>query len=205
MLQDVNLATQVAQCTSCRLAVDRGGLSVPASSGSFYQPGGLALFLEAPGAEEEKLHTSLSNGAQIGKPLVGRSGTFMDQLLLIAGINREEILVLNRIRCRPPRNRIDDYPDAVAQCDEWVKKELALYDPAVVICCGNTALRSIFEPSASITAFRGILRSTPKEHPYGARVFSATFHPAYALRNGGLKSQQAVDIVKDIKTAMSLL
>lgn len=206
MIKDQILAAQIANCTNCRLATVRGsGLTVPADPGEKYQPGGVAIFLEAPGADEEKYYESLPTGENIGRPLNGRSGTLMDLLLRQASLSRGEVVVLNRIRCRPPRNRIDDYPDAVSQCDSWVKKELEAYAPSVVILSGNTALKSVFGASASITSLRGVIRQTSEKFPYGKRIFIPTFHPAYALRNGGINSPIAKDIISDLKLAKELM
>lgn len=202
---DQTLAKDISNCTSCRLATDRGGLVVPALPGALYSLGGIALFLEAPGADEEKPNILLDDGTQIGEPLVGRAGQLMNQLLTKAGLSREEILILNRIRCRPPRNRIADYPDAVAQCDTWVKKELDTYDPAVVVLCGNTALKSVFGATASITASRGSVRKTGAAFAYGPRLFIPTFHPSFALRQGGVNSPGAQDIIADLRLAQELL
>ncbi len=188
------------------MATDRGlGFSVPASPGSSYLPGGLALFLEAPGADEEKFDHSLPSGANVGKPLVGRSGQLMDQLLKSAGLSRDEVLVLNRIRCRPPRNQIKDYPDAITQCDSWVKKELDAYQPSVVVLCGNTSLKSVYGAQASITSSHGVVRATSSDFSYGSRRWVPTFHPSYATRNGGAGSQVALDIINDLKLAKDLL
>lgn len=204
MNQITSLAESVAACTSCRLATDRSGLAVPAMPGSLYQLDGVAVFLEAPGADEEQLFTTLPSGVGIGKPLIGKAGQLMNQLLDIAGLPRDNILVLNRIRCRPPRNKIDNYPDAVSQCDPFVATELKNYSPSVVLLAGNTALKAIFGATASITAMRGSVRMTHEDHPYGKRAFIATFHPSYALRNGGLSSTIAADIISDIKLAKDL-
>lgn len=200
-MQSIALAESVASCTLCRLATERTGLSVPAMPGTLYQKGGIALFLEAPGAEEEKLFTTLPSGKGIGKPLIGGAGKLMNQLLIQAGLDREEVLVLNRVRCRPPRNRIVDYPDAVTQCDSWVKKELDEYDPHVVVLCGNTALKAIFGAQVSITATRGSARQTSTQFVYGHRLWIPTFHPAFPLRNGGINSPMSKDIVSDLRLA----
>lgn len=201
---NINLAQKVADCTSCRLATEREGLAVPAHPGKLYQSGGVAIFLEAPGADEEKEFMKLPSGTAIGKPLVGKAGQLMNQLLDIAGLPREEVLVLNRIRCRPPRNKIDNYPDAVAQCDKFVAEELNEYNPSVVLLAGNVALKSIFGATAGITNMRSSVRMTYDDHPYGKRAFIATFHPSYALRNGGLASSIANDIISDIKLAKDI-
>lgn len=204
MQQITALAEAVASCTNCRLAKDREGFSVPAMPGSNYNTGGIALFLEAPGADEERMFTSLSSGVAIGKPLVGGAGKLMNQLLTLAGMDREDVVVLNRIRCRPPRNRIADYPDAVTQCDTWVQQELMQYVPSVVVVSGNTAAKSIFGAASNITSIRGNVRQTGNTFAYGQRLFIPTFHPSYALRNGGLASSIAKDIITDLKLAKEL-
>ena len=206
MLANPDLIRGIANCTNCRLAKDRGiGLSVPAEPGKLYQLGGLAIFLEAPGADEEKHWDTLESGEEYGRPLNGRSGILMDTLLSRAGTSRADVLVLNRIRCRPPRNQINDYPDAVSQCDPWVVKELNEYAPSVVLLSGNTALRSVFGATASITSVRGSCRATSDSFAYGKRVFIPTFHPAYAARNGGENSEIGRLIVSDIKLALDVL
>lgn len=206
MIQNEQLATDIANCTKCRLSTDRNsGLSVPGLPGPLYIRQGLAIFAEAPGADEEKPFKRLASGSFIGSPLIGRSGQLLNQLLKLAGTSRDEVLVLNRIRCRPPRNRIQDYPDAVAQCDEWVKKELEEYDPKVVILTGNTALRTIFGATTNITSTRGSARATSTSHNYGQRIWIPTFHPAFALRQGGIQSEAARSIIQDIKLALELL
>lgn len=199
------LQEQIASCTKCRLATERQGLAVPAHAGTLYKTGGLALFLEAPGADEEKEFFTLPSGAKIGKPLVGAAGKLMNQLLQLAGVDREEVLVLNRIRCRPPRNRIIDYPDAVSQCDDWVIKELAEYEPHVILLSGATAAGAILGKGLSITAAAGSVRQTSDSFAYGKALFIPTFHPSYALRNGGLGSSIATEIVQHIKLAKALL
>lgn len=195
--REASLVSGVTSCVACRLGTERKlvhEVSVPAAVGSLYKKNGILIMCEAPGADE----------AQKGVPLVGRAGNLLDVLLYRAGIQREELVLTNRIRCRPPRNRIDDYPDAIAQCDPWVIKELEAYDPSVVILCGNTALKSVFGATASITSLRGTLRQTSDKFPYGSRIWVPTFHPSYALRSGGANSPHALDIVADFKLAKEL-
>lgn len=185
----MTLSDDIRNCTRCTL-YDKRTNAVPAEVGSKYQTGGIAIFAEAPGADEDRA----------GRPMVGRAGRLMDGLLQQAGLSREEVVILNRIRCRPVRNRVQDFPDALLACDEWVKAELNEYTPSVVVLAGNTAMRSVFGAQASITAVRGSARATSDVHPYGARVWIPCFHPAAALRN----PQLVQSIVDDLRLAKEM-
>jgi DNA polymerase len=203
MQQDLTLALAVAGCNkACKLLTDRGGVPCPAMPGKDYQPGGIALFLEAPGADEEQ---PLTKGAAYGAPLVGRAGKLMNTLLYRAGLTRDEVLVMNRIRCRPPRNRIVDYPDAVLACDDWVQRELATYAPSVVVLCGKVAGETVFGANIGVGATRGTIRHTQPPNPYGDRDWIMTYHPSAALRHGGAGSNVAELIVTDLMEAKRLL
>lgn len=159
--------------------------------GKNYQPGGLAIWAEAPGADEDRT----------GLPMLGRAGKLLDSCLAQAGLSRDDVLILNRVRCRPPRNRIQDYPDALIACDEWSEKELDIYNPSVAVLAGNTAMRAVLGPSVNITAVRGTCRQTSEDFAYGKRIYIPTFHPAAALRNPELTA----DIINDLRLAKELL
>ena len=194
MDQNKELALSVQSCTKCRLASLRTN-AVPALPGVDYKEHGLAIFAEAPGRDEN---------AQ-GRPMVGRAGQLLDNLLTASGLSREQLLVLNRVRCQPPRNRLQDYPDALLGCDEWTRKELEYYNPSVVILAGNTSMRAVFGVTSNITAVRGTVRVTSDKFQYGARVWIPTFHPSAALRAGGLGTDIAQSIVADILLAKTFL
>lgn len=183
------LADDIRKCTRCTL-YDKRLNAVPAEVGSKYVAGGIAIFAEAPGADEDKA----------GRPMVGRAGRLMDGLLQQAGLSRDEVVILNRIRCRPVRNRVQDFPDALLACDDWVVAELNEYNPGIVVLAGNTAMRSVFGATANITAVRGTLRSTSERHTYGSRVWVPCFHPAAALRN----PQLVQTIVDDLRLAKEM-
>jgi uracil-DNA glycosylase family 4 len=185
----MSVADDIRACVRCSLH-DKRKNAVPAEAGSQYQRGGIAIFAEAPGADEDAL----------GRPMVGRAGKLMDDALKEAGLSRDVVVVLNRVRCRPPRNRLQDYPDSILSCDDWVKAELDEYDPRIVVLSGNTAMRSVFGATTNITSVRGTARATGVDFPYGSRVFVPCFHPAAALRNSELKQT----IVDDLRLAKEL-
>lgn len=150
-----------------------GGYAVPAEVGSNAPERPLAIMCEAPGAQE----------AATSRPLVGAAGRLFDALLGDAGLDRSELLLLNRVRCRPPNNKLSNAPGCVEACEEWLAKELDTYQPAVVLLMGGTAISAIFGSTAKVGATRGTLRATGPDSAYGSRVWIATYHPASLLPN----------------------
>lgn len=185
-----NLRYQILTCERCPLAALRT-LAVPAEVGEAYA--GLAVMAEAPGAQEDAT----------GRPMVGRAGKLLDKLLVEAGMSRDEVLIINRIRCRPPQNRMAsaEAVAALAACDPWLKAELEEYDPKVVVVMGKTAMTPIFGATAAVTSTRGSVRATGEEFGYGKRLWVATAHPAAAFRS---KSWLPL-IVEDLRMARGLL
>ena len=124
---------------------------------------------EAPGASEDKQ----------GRPFVGRSGKFLDQLLGEAGLARDDVFITNVVKARPPGNR-DPKADEVAHYLPWLEQQLALIRPNVVIPVGRHALAH-FAPGRKITEVHGTLVVA------GERQLVPWLHPAAALRNQALR------------------
>ena len=195
---DLILQARVRMCQACPLALTRT-LAVPGWVGTDYQ-GQVALMLEAPGACEDGSCKHSHIPAVAGAPLVGRNGQLMNRLLTSADMTREDLAILNRVRCQPPRNRLDDHPEAVLACEGWTVEELLAYDPKVVVLMGKTAIKAVFPKFTSVTDMRGKVRKTGPEHKYGSRTFVASVHPAAALRD---KSWERF-IVEDLRLAKEL-
>ena len=194
MNYDPELFRGVHECRLCKLSelrLESGMLAVPGLPGSKYQPGGLAVIAEAPGADEE----------QAGTPLVGKAGKLFNEMLTRAMVQRDGSLLLNRIRCRPPANRIKDWPEAVSNCDVWTASELRTYQPLVVVLLGATAISGIFGAKAKVGTTRGTFTSKGDGHAWGARTYTATYHPSAVLRNGGINSELATQVIADLKAA----
>ncbi len=179
-MNDLQIA--VHECTKCPLYTMRI-LAVPGEVGPEYN--GLGVICEAPGKDED----------ETGRPLQGRAGKLFDSLLTAADIRRDSLYISNRVRCRPPRNQLDKYPEALNNCDEWTQKELDRYNPSVVLLMGATAGKLVFGQDFKVTKQRGIPRSTGEGFDYGARVWVPTFHPAAVLRNdAGLRPLVMADM-----------
>lgn len=131
-------------------------------------PGADVLLVgEAPGAQEDAG----------GEPFVGRSGQLLDSLLADAGMPREQVAVVNVLRCRPPGNRKPRRAE-VARCRPWLDRQLELMVPAVVVALGGTAAEWFFGPTARI----GALREQRLTHE--GRPVVVTYHPSAAIRFG---------------------
>jgi uracil-DNA glycosylase len=126
-----------------------------------------ALVGEAPGATED----------DTGRPFVGKSGALLDQLLAEAGLSRAEAAVLNIVKCRPPANRTPKAPE-VARCSGWLRRQLELLDPPVVVALGLSAAKWFLGPRTVLAQVRA------RPHEVGGRAVWATYHPSAAIRFG---------------------
>ena len=168
LIQDIILASQIRACKLCPLHTTRT-LGVPAWIGKDYN--GIGIMCEAPGREEDLR----------GTPLVGRAGQLLDTYLEAVNMSRDELLLINRIRCRPPNNDIksSEAVSALAICDQWTVKELNAYKPRVLVLMGATAAKPTFG-NVSVSQGRGTYVTIDERH------YIYTYHPAAALRNPDL-------------------
>ncbi len=173
---------QVLSCTACDLHKD---VRAPVPfSGPVPTP--IVFVGEGPGAEEDKF----------GVPFVGKSGQLFDHLLTQAGLDRDEVMVLNSICCRPPDNR-DPFPKEIAACTPNLTAQLDLSGAWVGVTLGSFALAAVTSRTRSqvkITYERGIPVAVD------GRIWIPTFHPAYALRTPSAGKA----ILDDIRTALRL-
>jgi uracil-DNA glycosylase len=160
------LAVVARQCVACpELAVTRQHVvvgDVPLAGRPRF-----VLVGEAPGAQED----------ETGRPFVGRSGALLDQLLAEAGLERAQAAVLNVVKCRPPGNRTPKAPE-VARCSGWLRRQLELLDPPVVVALGLSAAKWFLGPRTVLAHVRG------RPHDVDGRAVWATYHPSAAIRFG---------------------
>ena len=127
----------------------------------------LVIVGEAPGYHED----------QQGEPFVGEAGQMLDKMLLhVLGLSRDDVYILNVVKCRPPRNR-NPLPNEVEECLPFLERQLRAIRPKMILVLGSVALKSLFSTSAGITRQRGVWMERE-----GIPVLP-TFHPAYLLRN----------------------
>jgi len=163
------LEESVKPCTRCALHADRTQTVFARGTGS----AGLCFIGEGPGADED---------AQ-GFPFVGKAGQLLDRMIEAMGFGRDEIYVCNIVKCRPPNNRKPE-PEEMAACMPYLKEQLELLQPEVMVALGATAVQGLFGTTEGITRLRGRWKL------YGGRIpVMPTFHPAFLLRNPAAKRE----------------
>jgi DNA polymerase len=166
---------EVGNCTRCPLA--DGRTNIVHTEG--YREARLMFVGEAPGADED---------AQ-ARPFVGRAGQLLTKIIEAIGMKREDVLIGNVNRCRPPGNRAPT-PDEVAMCKPFLLREIAAARPKVIVVMGNTAMKNLLETKEGITRVRGQFQNFK-----GIKVMP-TFHPAYLLRDPSKKRETWDDLKK---------
>jgi uracil-DNA glycosylase len=163
----------IGDCTRCGLCEGRTQVV-----NTFGNPKARLMFVgEAPGADED---------AQ-GKPFVGRAGQLLTKMIEAMGMKREEVIIGNVNRCRPPGNRQPTLEEA-AICRPFLFREIAAIQPEIIVVMGNTALRNLLEVREGITRVRG------KFQDFRGIKVMPTFHPAYLLRDPSKKRETWEDL-----------
>jgi DNA polymerase len=134
---------------------------------------------EGPGAREDEQ----------GRPFVGASGKFLDQLLEQAGVTRADVWITNVVKCRPPGNR-DPLPDEIEICtSNYLQHQIKLVDPSIIVTLGRFSM-GLFFKGAKITQIHGQMRKVED------RFVIPMYHPAAALHQLSLKSTIMADFAK---------
>ncbi len=155
------LKGEALACTACRLS--EGRTQVVFGDGNPYAD--VVFVGEAPGKREDEK----------GLPFVGPSGKLLDRLLGEIGLAREDVYIGNVVKCRPPKNR-DPRPDEIEACKGYLREQLSLIDPKVVVTLGNFSSKLLLNTETGITRLRGTV------YEWWGRYLIPTFHPAAALR-----------------------
>lgn len=159
------VARKVAACNACTLC--RGRTRPVPGEGN---PDADIVFIgEGPGYYED----------QQGRPFVGASGKFLDELLAGIGLDRRKVFIGNVVKCRPPQNR-DPQPDEIAACAAFLDEQLATIDPKVVVTLGRHSMQRYF-PGEAISRVHGQPRRK------GDLIVVPMYHPAAALHQGNLR------------------
>ncbi len=156
----IELAAEVAECRRCSLC--EGRTQIVFGDGN---PASQVLIVgEAPGKNEDLE----------GKPFVGAAGKYLNELLAIAGLEREDVFIANVLKCRPPQNR-NPLPDEIEACAPYLRQQTRIIDPKVIVTLGNFSTKFILKTEKGITRLRGQVFQTGR-----FKVFPV-FHPAAAL------------------------
>jgi uracil-DNA glycosylase len=168
------LQQQVAGCTRCsELAATRTqtvfGVGNPKTR--------LCFLGEAPGADEDKT----------GVPFVGRGGQLLTKIIEACRLKREDVYILNMIKCRPPGNR-NPLPTELDNCRGYLETQLDLIRPEFICCLGAVASQNLLGTSVAIGKLRG------KFHSYKGAKVVCTYHPAFLLRSPAFKKETWEDM-----------
>jgi DNA polymerase len=137
---------------------------------------------EGPGQHEDRL----------GVPFVGAAGGLLEELLGLVGWRREDVFITNVVKCRPPGNR-DPEADEMAACAPYLRRQLEVLDPALVVTLGRFSLQT-FMPGDGISRVHGTTRSIDPASGARAATGYAMYHPAAALRQSALRETMQRDM-----------
>jgi len=171
------IAKAVSVCTQCPLHKTRTN-TVPGQGNVTPE---IMFIGEAPGEDEDRQ----------GLAFVGRAGQLLTKMIQAMGFTREEVFIGNILKCRPPENR-KPLPDEMETCLPYLKEQIALLKPKVIVTLGATALQGLLKIETGITKMRG------KWLMYEGVDLMPTLHPAYLLRNPAAKK----DVWEDLKQVL---
>ena len=168
------LRAEVAACRRCKLC--EGRTQTVFGEGN---PRPDVLFVgEAPGAQEDRT----------GRPFVGPAGQLLDRILSGAmGLQRGDVFIANVNKCRPPGNRNPE-PDEVAACLPFLRRQVALLRPRVIVCLGRVAAHNLLGTTEPMRALRG------RDLAYEGIPVVVTWHPAFLLRDPSHKRETWDDV-----------
>lgn len=169
------LRAQAEACTKCRLAGTRTHVVFGVGN-----PHADLMFIgEAPGRDEDIQ----------GEPFVGRAGQLLTDIIKAMKLTRDQVYIANVIKCRPPENRNPE-PDELDACRPFIRRQVELIEPKVIVTLGRFGLQSLTEKAYAISSVRG------QWLEYNGIKLMPTYHPAYLLRNPAAKKEVWADMKK---------
>lgn len=175
------IQAEVAPCTKCSVLVANRTQTVFGVGNPMAR---LCFVGEAPGADEDIQ----------GEPFVGRAGQLLTKIIEACQLKREDVYILNVLKCRPPDNRTP-LPNEVSNCRPFLDRQLAVIRPEYICCLGGVAAQTLLNTDRTIGQLRG------KFHDYRGIPVMCTYHPAYLLRNPSAKRE----VWEDMKKLMARL
>jgi uracil-DNA glycosylase family 4 len=168
------IARDVRACTLCKLH-SSAKQGVPGEGPATAE---IMLIGEGPGFYED----------QQGRPFVGPSGKFLEELLASINLKRQDVFIANVVKHRPPGNR-DPEPDEITACAGYLDRQIAVIQPKVIVTLGRYSMARYF-PNARISVIHGQARTVD------GRVIVAMYHPAAALHQESLRQTLVEDFKK---------
>lgn len=166
------IAEEIRGCAACPLHAGRTR-TVPGAGDILAE---IMFIGEGPGENEDKQ----------GLPFVGRSGDYLNYLLNLIGLKREQVFITNVVKCRPPGNRDPEALEVSTCTSAYLERQVKLIDPLVIATLGRFSM-GLYFPNGKISSIHG----QPKYDD--RRAYYPIFHPAAALRNPGLRRDMEAD------------
>ena len=175
---------EVRGCTKCRLHETRTHTVFGEGD-----PDAKIFFIgEGPGETEDNT----------GRPFVGRAGELLNKMIGGMGLKREQVMIANIVKCRPPNNRVPA-PDEVATCTPYLERQLEIVRPLAIVTLGLPASQYMLQTKLSMGKLRGHF------HDWRGIKLMPTYHPAYVLRNPTYETRAAVwSDLKQVLTELGL-
>lgn len=168
----LELYEEIAHCQKCEIAKDR----TKAVPGEGAEDADIMFIGEAPGRYED----------QQGRPFVGPAGKFLDELLDLINLKREQVYITNVIKTRPPVNR-DPLPQEILNCRPWLDRQIEFIRPKMIVTLGRYSM-ALFFPGKSIGKIHGTAQKRD------GIIYYAMYHPAAALHQQGLRETIKADM-----------
>ena len=157
---------KIRDCEECQLSESRTNFVF----GTGNPDADIVFVGEAPGKNEDLQ----------GIPFVGRAGKLLDKILEAIQLSRKDVFILNVLKCRPPNNR-DPLSSEVEKCEPYLKKQLDILNPKLIVCLGRISGKTLLRLDMSLGKMRENI------HSYNGIDAMVTYHPAALLRNPNLK------------------
>ncbi len=173
-----DLEASIVDCKKCKLCNNRQNIVFGVGNKNT----SIMFIGEGPGADEDRL----------GEPFVGKAGKLMNLAFQAVGIKREDVYIANIVKCRPPNNR-DPQDDEVSACINYLRNQVMLVKPKIIVLLGRIALQNILGKEYKITSSRG------KWIEKKGIMYMPTWHPAALLRDEAKK----VDFINDLNKVIN--
>lgn len=167
-----DISQEIARCELCAIARSR----TRAVPGEGPENAEIMFVGEAPGWHED----------QQGRPFVGPAGKYLEQLLALIGLKREQVYITNVIKTRPPGNR-DPLPSEIANCRPWLERQIEIIRPRMIVTLGRYSM-AMFFPGKTISKIHGTAQKRD------GVIYFAMYHPAAALHQQSLRQAIETDM-----------
>ena len=168
------LNQEIAGCQRCDLYKYR----TRAVPGEGAEDAEIMFIGEAPGWHED----------QQGRPFVGPAGQYLDSLLAMINLRREQVYITNVVKSRPPGNR-DPLPQEITACRQWLDRQIEVICPRLIVTLGRYSM-AMFFPGKSISKIHGTVQKRDNI------IYYAMYHPAAALHQQSLRQVIEADMLK---------